>query len=156
MGKNRFGWHSKIRTAAVLSFSGLIITGCSLVPREPAPVYMLGATSTPTRPSMASAPMKRAMIAPGAPAPKPEGFGRFLFHSFRHFIIAAVPPALFLARNRYEEVGNYAPGGPHAADGSGTAASTVGCSRGPRGPKSFHAGEIDRANFYSKGRSNGL
>jgi hypothetical protein len=63
MGKNRFGWHGKIRTAAVLSFSGLIITGCSLVPREPAPVYMLGATSTPTRPSMASAPMKRAMIA---------------------------------------------------------------------------------------------
>jgi murein DD-endopeptidase MepM/ murein hydrolase activator NlpD len=68
MEENRSGWHGKVRTAAVLSFGGLIITGCSLAPREPAPVFMLGATSTPARQSVASAPIKRAMIAPGTPA----------------------------------------------------------------------------------------
>ena len=34
--------------------------------------------------------------------------------------------------------------------------SAFGRSHGSRCPESFYAGETDRANFYSKGRSNGL
>jgi hypothetical protein len=59
MKESSLSRHGKVRAAAVLSLTGLIIGACSSAPGEPAPVYMMGMAGTATHETAAAAPAEQ-------------------------------------------------------------------------------------------------
>src|SRR5437667_7721894 len=61
MGESSSSRHGKVRGAAVLSLSGLIIAACSPAPGGPAPVYMMGMAGTASHERVAAASTEPSM-----------------------------------------------------------------------------------------------
>ena len=59
MKESSLSRHGKVRAAAVLSLTGLIVGTCSSAPGEPAPVYMMGMAGTATHETAAAAPAEQ-------------------------------------------------------------------------------------------------